>query len=201
MLVTIFNEDAPSPEETELEERAISLNNQGLRQSAEWRYEDALASHLEAVALVRKLAEARPETFLLTLAVNLQNLGYTQRRLGRGEDALASTRETVEICRRLAGARTHEASRNLASCLNTLGMVQKMMGQREDAFASLQEGLDVLWPQYLERRTKPDRAGQGDASAPRREDEGVRMHVESEQRRRATRIRRPATGGSVRRSL
>jgi hypothetical protein len=52
----------------------------------------------------------------------------------------------------------------------------------------------------LERRTKPDRAGQGDASAPRREDEGVRMHVESEQRRRATRIRRPATGGFVRRS-
>ena len=47
---------------------------------------------------------------------------------------------------------------------------------------------------------RADRAGQRDASSPRREDEGVRMHVESEQRRRATRIRRPATGGFVRRS-
>src|SRR5512132_4276714 len=66
--------------------------------------------------------------------------------------------------------------------------------------AAFGETAGVLFLRGLERRTKPDRAGQGDASAPRREDEGVRMHVESEQRRRATRIRRPATGGFVRRS-
>src|SRR6185437_14622058 len=41
---------------------------------------------------------------------------------------------------------------------------------------------------------RADRAGQRDASLPRREDEGVRMHVESEQRRRAPRLCRLATG-------
>src|SRR5512133_628157 len=51
-----------------------------------------------------------------------------------------------------------------------------------------------------ERLTKADRARQGDASSPRREGEGVRMHVEPEQRRRAPRIRRRATGAFVRRS-
>ena len=41
---------------------------------------------------------------------------------------------------------------------------------------------------------RADRAGQRDASSPRREDDGVRMHVESDQRRRAPRLCRPATG-------
>jgi membrane protease YdiL (CAAX protease family) len=43
-----------------------------------------------------------------------------------------------------------------------------------------------------------DRGGQRDASSPRREDEDVRMHVESDQRRRAPRLCRPPTGAPPR---
>src|SRR5262249_46245749 len=87
------------------EERARLLNNLSLYRSALGQREAALASTQEAVALRRRLAEARPDAFLPDLARSLNNLGNRQSELGQREAALASTQEAVALYRRLAEAR------------------------------------------------------------------------------------------------
>ena len=130
-------------------ERARLLNNLGARQSALGRREDALSSTEEAVAIRRKLAEARPEAFLPDLATSLNNLGIRQSELGRREDALASTEEAVATYRKLAEARPEAFLPDLAMSLNNLGVDQSAQGRREDALASTEAALEAIWPFFL----------------------------------------------------
>jgi CHAT domain len=78
------------------EERARLLNNLSGWQSALGQRKAALASTQEAVDILRKLAQARPEAFLPNLARSLHNLGARQSALGQREAALASTQEALD---------------------------------------------------------------------------------------------------------
>jgi len=61
------------------------------------RREQALAASEEAVAIRRRLAEARPDAFLPDLATSLNNLSNRLGELGRQEQALAASEEAARL--------------------------------------------------------------------------------------------------------
>jgi nucleoside phosphorylase/tetratricopeptide (TPR) repeat protein len=129
--------------EEDEEERARLLHGLGDWQDELGQREAALASTQEAVAIRRKLAQARPEAFLPDLATSLNNLGGMQSALGQREAALASTQEAADTYRKLAQARPEAFLPDLATSLNNLGAMQSALGQREAALASSQEAVDI----------------------------------------------------------
>ena len=116
--------------------RAGLLTYRSVWQSKLGQREAALVSTLEAAALYRRLAKARPDKFLHDLAMSLNNSGLMQNALGQRGAALASTLEAVALYRPLAEARPGTFLAGLAMSLNNLGMMQSELGQREAARAS-----------------------------------------------------------------
>ncbi len=117
------------------------LNNYGLRLGDTGRREAALEATLEAVALRRRLAAARPDAFEPDLAMSLNNLGIRHDALGDREAALAATLEAVAIRRRLAAARPDAFNSDLANSLWSLARVLAGMGRHADAADAGHESL------------------------------------------------------------
>jgi hypothetical protein len=61
------------------------------------RHEQALDASIEAVALRRTLADARPDTFTADLAKSLNNQSEQLAALGRHEEASAASTEAVAL--------------------------------------------------------------------------------------------------------
>jgi hypothetical protein len=122
----------------------------------------------------------------------------TRRRGGPGHAAQprrsrAGSEQAVEVLDETPIARAIRYAQNQRAALTRFLIDGRLIDEEARAEGSAGASCAV-------RLTESDRAGQGDASAPRREGEGVLMYAEAEQRRGAPRIRRPVTGDSVRRS-
>ncbi len=139
------------------ERRAGYANNLAVRLGALGRREDALAAAEEAVALRRRLAEARPDAFTPDLAASLNNLASFLSALGRREDALAAAEEAVALRRALAEARPDAFTPDLAMSLTNLANRLSALGRREDALEAAEEAAGLY------RRLAADRP---DAFAP-----------------------------------
>jgi tetratricopeptide (TPR) repeat protein len=132
-----------SGHDASLSRLATGLNNLGVRLSSLGQREGALATSVEAVAIYRRLAAARPEAFLPDLARSLNNLGSSLSDLGRREEALAASQEAVAIRRRLARTRPDVFQPDLAMSLNNLGKDLSNLGRREEALAASQEAVAI----------------------------------------------------------
>jgi len=122
---------------------ARSLNTLSTRLSALGRREAALAAIEEAVAIQRRLAEARPDAFLPDLAASLNNLSLRLSDLSRREAALAAIEEAVAIRRRIAEARPDAVLPDLARSLNNLSNALSDLGRREAALAAIEEAVAI----------------------------------------------------------
>ncbi|WP_346139777.1 tetratricopeptide repeat protein, partial [Kutzneria viridogrisea] len=96
-----INED-PSLDDSQL---ATHLNDLSIRLGELGRWEEGLATIIEAVEILRRLAEQRPEVFLPDLAMSLNNLAIRLGESGQREEALMSITEAVQVYRRLAEQR------------------------------------------------------------------------------------------------
>lgn len=115
----------------------------GLRLSALGQREEALAASAEAVQILRRLAEARPDAHLADLATGLSNLGCDLSDLGRREDALAAAEEALQIRRRLADTRPDDHLPAMAVSLVNVGTNLSFLGRREEAKAATAEAVQV----------------------------------------------------------
>ncbi|MDF1778470.1 MAG: tetratricopeptide repeat protein, partial [Rhizobiaceae bacterium] len=83
-------------------QQAASLNNLAGRLSDLGQREAALEASQEAMALFRKLAEARADAFTPDLARSLSNLASRLSDLGQRESALEAAQKAVALFRKLA---------------------------------------------------------------------------------------------------
>ncbi len=132
------------------EERAEILGALSAWQSALGQWGAALASIQEAVAIYRRLAQARPELFVPKLAASLNNLCADQHTLGQRQVALTTIQEAVTLYRQLARA-VPEFLPDLARSLSNLGSMHDALGQREASLASSLEAV-ALYRQLAEAR-------------------------------------------------
>ncbi|MGW3353732.1 tetratricopeptide repeat protein [Nonomuraea rubra] len=122
---------------------ALTLNNQSVRLAALGRHEEALQAITEAVAIRRRLAEARPDAFLPDLAMSLNNHANHLAALGRREEALQAITEAAQIYRRLAEARPDAFLPDLASSLNNQSVELAALGRREEALETITEAAQI----------------------------------------------------------
>ena len=118
-------------------------NNLSNRLAGLGRREEALAAIEEAVAIRRRLVEARPEAFLPDLALSLTNLSNHLAGLGRREEALAAVEEAAAIYRRVAEDRPEGFLPELAASLNNLSNHLGELGRREEALAAIEEAVAI----------------------------------------------------------
>ncbi|MGO9170544.1 MAG: toll/interleukin-1 receptor domain-containing protein [Rhodomicrobium sp.] len=136
----------PERREFALDRAAGAFHQYGIRLSALGKREEALAAAQEAVAIRRRLAEARPDAFLPGLALSLNNLGNGLSELGRREEALAAAQEAVAIRRRLAEARPDAFLPDLALSLGALSQILAGLEQHSEAASVLKEALEIAAP-------------------------------------------------------
>ena len=121
----------------------MTLNNLGNGQWGLHRFEDAVASFEEALAIRRQLAAIHPDVYLPNVAATLNNLGNVQSDLHRSEGAVTSYEEAVAICRQLAAVRPDVYLPHVAMTLNNLGTVQRDLHRFERAVANYEEALAI----------------------------------------------------------
>jgi tetratricopeptide (TPR) repeat protein/nucleoside phosphorylase len=142
-------------------ERARLLNSLGAILGELGRYEAALQTANEALAIRRDLAKTRPDAFLPDLAMSLNNLGLRLSALGRREEALAAAEEGTKIYRELAKSRPDAFLPDLARCLNNLGAILGKLGRLKAALDSVKEATNI-YRELAESRPDtflPDLAG------------------------------------------
>jgi tetratricopeptide (TPR) repeat protein len=105
----------------------------------------------EAVAIYRRLTEARPGAFMPVLATSLHNLCLRLSNLGRAGEALTASQEAVAIRRRLAQARADAFLPFLAQSMAALSGVLTKLGRHAEAEAAAREALEIVAP-FVERQ-------------------------------------------------
>ncbi|MGV9976164.1 tetratricopeptide repeat protein, partial [Micromonospora wenchangensis] len=105
--------------------------------------QQALAPAVEAVRILRRLADTNPDTYLPDLAMSLNNLGNRLSELGRREQALTHTETATDIYRRLADTNPDTYLPNLAASLNNLGNRLSELGRREQALTHTETATDI----------------------------------------------------------
>jgi CHAT domain-containing protein/tetratricopeptide (TPR) repeat protein len=110
------------------------------------RIQDAQDCYSEAVAVWRRLSNARPEVYRPDLAKGLISLGAAQAELGRLDAAVDCLQEAVATWRPLVASWPNAYQRDLAMALNNLGAAQRQRGQLQEARLSLLEACDIQRP-------------------------------------------------------
>jgi hypothetical protein len=129
---------------------ARSLGNLGSRLSDLGRREEALAASQEALDIIRRLAQSRPNAFLPDLAGSLNNTGAMLSNLGRREEALAASKESVDIRRRLAQSRPDAFLPDLARSLGVHSGALAALDRHAEAARAAVDALRMLLP-YVQR--------------------------------------------------
>jgi tetratricopeptide (TPR) repeat protein len=119
------------------------LNSLSIRLAELGRREEALGAAEEAVAIRRRLAEARPDAFLPDLAKSLNNLSAFLAGLGRREEALAANEEALATYRGLAEMRPDAFLPDVAWSLSNLSTRLAGVGRREEALGAAEEAVAI----------------------------------------------------------
>ena len=98
----------------------------------------------EAVAMYRKLAEAKPDAFLPYLAMSLNNLSIRLGVVGRQEEGLRAAEEAVKMCRKLAADKPEGFLPYLATSLSNLGSHLGGLGRAEAGLKAVEESVELL---------------------------------------------------------
>ena len=130
-------------DEASLANKAVLLSNLSVRLTNLGQREEALDTDLQALAIRRQLAEARPDDLLPDLAASLNNVSVSLADLGRQEEALDATQEAVTIHRSLAEARPDAVLPYLATSLNNLANRLSELGRQEEALDAAQEAVTI----------------------------------------------------------
>ncbi|MEM9388210.1 MAG: serine/threonine-protein kinase [Pseudomonadota bacterium] len=112
---------------------AESVRLLGLAEFGSGRYEDALASHREALALNEHLFGRESAAY----AINLHNLGVTHLQLGSLEPALEVLEQALVLKRR----HLPPAHDSLAETLTAVGSAHRRLGHYEEARAAFEDAL------------------------------------------------------------
>jgi tetratricopeptide (TPR) repeat protein len=123
---------------------ATLLGNQANLRGELHRYDEALASSEEALALRERLAATDPSRQSdQGLAMVLNNHAAVLRRVGRVEEAAASAARSVELRRRLAEDGTPSSIALLANALNSHAEQLGHLGDGERAVRDAEEARDL----------------------------------------------------------
>jgi tetratricopeptide (TPR) repeat protein len=123
---------------------ATLLGNQANLRGELGRYDDALASSTEALALRERLAATSPSRESdQGLAMVLNNHAAVLRRVGRLEEAASSAARSVELRRRSAADGTPNSLALLANSLNSLAEQLGRLGEAEIAVRHAEEARDL----------------------------------------------------------
>jgi len=125
------------------EERAMTLNNLGVLQSARQDYGGAERSYVEALKIRRELARTNPSVYQPYVAGTLNNLGILQRARQDYGGAERSYVEALRIYRELARANPSVYQPDVAMTLNNLGNLQRARQDYGGAERSYVEALKI----------------------------------------------------------
>jgi eukaryotic-like serine/threonine-protein kinase len=127
---------------------AAALNNVALWEKAQGKYDDALASARQALAIMERRAAVHPH-----FAFTLHTLGLMLAAKGEDAEALVHLERALPLLRKIKG----EDDADIADLLNSIGFSLRAVGRREEALARHQEALVIV-----ERRLGPDHPATAD---------------------------------------
>ena len=105
-------------------------------------YDDALASHKEAIELCRAISAQYPLQYNEMIALTLHNYALALSHLGQFSEAAALEKEAMSLFRDLAKI-GKEVSKSLCLCLRMYGVCCNSLGQHTEAVIVYQEVITI----------------------------------------------------------
>ena len=134
-----------------------ALNHLGAALDDAARYDDALGSLQESVAIYRSLAQQQQSRYQAELANTLRDLGVGLDYVARHEDAIAPLREAIAIYRTLTEQESSDYRSNLAEALAVLGGELSELGQYDEAVTVVREAVTIY--RSLAQQHRADQLG------------------------------------------
>jgi len=123
---------------------AFALDTLGNRLADVGRFDDALSSCRQAVALTEKLAATNPAAHRPDLARRLGNLHLRHINTGHWNEATVIAQRVVALWRDLAGTNPAAFEPELAKGLNHLGICLRQLGRLAEAVVATTESVEIL---------------------------------------------------------